>query len=595
MRAKRNLSAIEHRDTRRLVIYFCILAAVTALRLFLSKDICLHYEPNTVHDDVLQFVKGLNYADGSWMGEYNNMTLIKGVIFPIVLGSAVKLGVNFVFLTQLIYVLASITALFATRPIHKFSFASLLMYAFLVFNPLTYSTSVVRTYRDAIYHSLALWSLALIIGFALRYKDKNPLPRCLYALFSGVMLCAAVNTREDSQWLYVFYAAAFVVCIGFTITEKTTQRKALKLCTAAALLVVGYFSVALPICMKNYETYGVFLQDEYTSGGYVEAYGAFTRPRSESGIVMSKDVREKLYELSPTFATLKEQLDGEGSPVQAWKLGEEYSWMFIWAVRDAAANEGYYCDAVTADAFWRRVADEVNAVCDAGLIEASARRSVGISPPIDLSLAPAVLKKTFTEAGYVISAQGLSCLPEFIEMDRDVMEAYESALHCKISYYYLSGGGEKIPSPDVITANMRTLSRLTSIYGYITEALMLLCPGLLVYAVLRLKRSAGKLGRTVRRQLWLYAAVSVGLWLVFLLRSAMIAYIAVTCYSITGGSGYLAASFAPLYLAIAVSLLSMFAFISQIRCAENAEEGRCADKADGTFEPTRGDTTAPEQ
>lgn len=58
--------------------------------------------------------------------------------------------------------------------------------------------------------------------------------------------------------------------------------------------------------------------------------------------------------------------NGYGDP----ETGELNSGGIHWVLRKAAWTAGYYDTAQDAENFWRAVADEINAACDAGLVPA---------------------------------------------------------------------------------------------------------------------------------------------------------------------------------------------------------------------------------
>ncbi|MEI3014347.1 MAG: hypothetical protein V8T36_06175 [Ruthenibacterium lactatiformans] len=105
-----------------------------------------------------------------------------------------------------------------------------------------------------------------------------------------------------------------------------------------------------------------------------------------------------MYEVSPTFAKLQDVLEtpemynGYGDP----ETGELNSGGIHWALRKAAWTAGYYDTAQDAENFWRAVADEINAACDAGLVPAGRRHS-GVFSPIKAEYVAPTIGKFFDE------------------------------------------------------------------------------------------------------------------------------------------------------------------------------------------------------
>src|SRR5262249_23290558 len=87
--------------------------------------------------------------------------------------------------------------------------------------------------------------------------------------------------------------------------------------------------------------------------------------------------RERLYELSPALRSIQKTLDSEGfsSPGCTAANGEVSIHYAAWLLRQGASNEGHHESPAKARAFYRRVAQEVNAACDRGAIDGGPPRS----------------------------------------------------------------------------------------------------------------------------------------------------------------------------------------------------------------------------
>lgn len=89
---------------------------------------------------------------------------------------------------------------------------------------------------------------------------------------------------------------------------------------------------------------------------------------------------ERLFEISPKFAELKEFFEGRGG--EAWAAcgeqidGEINGGYFHWALIDAVKSRGYYKTAVEAEKYYTDLADEINRLCDEGVIESRCGKRV---------------------------------------------------------------------------------------------------------------------------------------------------------------------------------------------------------------------------
>jgi hypothetical protein len=105
-----------------------------------------------------------------------------------------------------------------------------------------------------------------------------------------------------------------------------------------------------------------------------------------------REVRERLYPISPAFATLRPEL--EGPTGEGWAGITEFlthrpqrereiaSVWFIWAMSRAVYDTGQAHNGKEAMAFYQRMAEEINSACDRGLIKADPPRT-GYLPPMN--------------------------------------------------------------------------------------------------------------------------------------------------------------------------------------------------------------------
>jgi hypothetical protein len=157
----------------------------------------------------------------------------------------------------------------------------------------------------------------------------------------------------------------------------------------------------------NQAHYGVTIGVDVLEGSFPAAYGAITRvtnPDPIPGVPTTRATREHIYAVSPAFARLATRL--EGSMQANWagygwqyypheRAGEEIrnGW-FTWALREAAAHEGVYADAATAESYWQTVADEINAAVASGSLAGSGPRN-GFFPVWHESYTSATLRNWF--------------------------------------------------------------------------------------------------------------------------------------------------------------------------------------------------------
>jgi hypothetical protein len=146
----------------------------------------------------------------------------------------------------------------------------------------------------------------------------------------------------------------------------------------AIALLIPLASLVLAVDVANYRTFHSFSKSDLTSPSFQAAYKALLRirPSHEQRFVsVSTEALETAYRVSPTFARLKPQFEGDlGHNWQVPALNslgvhEIGAPWFFWALRSVAANSGNIHDnAENADRFYRDVAAEINRACDEGRV-----------------------------------------------------------------------------------------------------------------------------------------------------------------------------------------------------------------------------------
>ena len=133
----------------------------------------------------------------------------------------------------------------------------------------------------------------------------------------------------------------------------------------------------LAVNAANYRTFHSFSKSELTESNFRAAFKSLLRiqpDRDHRFVSVSNDALQKAYSVSPTFARLRPQLEGDLGrnfkvpTLSALGLDEIGAPWFLWALRGTASTEGIHESATTARRFYRDVADEINRACDEGRI-----------------------------------------------------------------------------------------------------------------------------------------------------------------------------------------------------------------------------------
>jgi len=395
--------------------------ALTVAKLWLTRGQAVFAIGTATHDDRLFINLANALVGGGWLGPYDQLTLAKGAFYPLWIAGVFLLGLPLGFAQQLAYAGACAAVVRALAPLVASGPARLAAYAVLLWNPMSFeASSLGRILRQHISAPLALLIFAGLI--ALYARRAEPFRRLApWAAGLGAACAAFWMSREDVVWIApsaVLLAAAIVVAL---VRNRPVAWRAMA--QAGALALTCAVVPLLVVAAENARHYGWFGTVEFRASEFKDAYGALLRVRVGPElpfVPVTRQMREAIYPVSPTFALLRPHLDG---PIgEGWAGASNYvthvpagerqiggGW-FMWALRDSVAAAGFAHDAGQAMAFYHRLAFEVNQACDDGRLPAGPRRS-GFVPPWRPGLTRAWLASTVDFVDYLVSFRGFSAYP----------------------------------------------------------------------------------------------------------------------------------------------------------------------------------------
>jgi hypothetical protein len=362
-----------HHDTKFALGYaaFSILAYVA-----IATHTPLTLYPDAGHDDALFVSLGRHLAEGKWLGRYNEATLIKGPGYPVFLAAAQWLGTS-ISLAHALFHCFSVTAFVLV--LHRFMRSFLLsglLFTLLLWHPASLSVLLLRVIRDEIYYGQMLLILASLV--AMLFIPSNASRKILSSVICGLLLGWFWLTREEGAWIVpgivVLVAAALWAAI---------RRHRLRTLLAPLTIVVCIFAVTqIGYRAANWWAYGKFIGVEVKDKNFENAMGAIHSVRSggtKPFVSVTKAARERIYAVSPTFASLQDYLDGDQTLWSARltcgllpdSCGEIAAGWFLWVLRGAVAQKGHFASPTAAAAFFKQIADEISAACARGQLECS--------------------------------------------------------------------------------------------------------------------------------------------------------------------------------------------------------------------------------
>jgi hypothetical protein len=307
---------------------------------------------------------------GAWFGGYTDLTLIKEPFYPIYLALVQETGLTLPLANLLLYAAACVVACLAIRPIVRNGAVLAVMFAVLLFNPLTYSWEAWMGSRSEVNASLAL--LATACAMAILVRRHSSLGRLIvWWIGLGVAFAAFWLTREEAVWLVPGIA---VIAGAYALSIRHDPDRWLKLAGIAIPLAIVTLSSAA-VAEMNGRVYGWRTIVELKAPEFVSAYNSLARIVPEKVarlIVVPRSSRAIAYRVSPAARELQPAL--EGPLGRAWTdvvckssahiCTDIAGSFFVWALRDAVAAAGHYSSGGDARDYYLRLAAEIDHACD---------------------------------------------------------------------------------------------------------------------------------------------------------------------------------------------------------------------------------------
>jgi len=377
---------------RRAFLVLCVAAIAVKIWLTLSFDMKAADRPV---DDRLFVKLAEQIIHGQWLGPYDQYTLCKGPFFPIWIAATFLMHIPLLLSYQLLHAAACGLVVYAFGPVVPARPARLVLLLMLLFDPASFSVTFVSVDRGAIYMPFTMIIIACAAGMMVRL-DRGPRAMVGWSLGLGLALAAYWTTREEGVWILPFLG----VTLAYALFSIVRARTAVFAKTALTLLPAGICVAGLwGISAINYRYYGAFEVVDLKSPAFKRANGALMRVKAEQWnqyASVPQEVRHKIYAVSPAFAELRGYFEGKSGAswgTMAEKLlsggtprpEDIRGGFFMWALRDAVQSRNHYESRAEADAFYNRVADEINAACEDGRLICGPERAT-LMPPWHPSL-----------------------------------------------------------------------------------------------------------------------------------------------------------------------------------------------------------------
>ena len=313
------------------------------------------------HDDLHFYLQSRSIIGLQWLGAYNELTLIKGMVYPLFLSLVHMLGVSISFAEAFLYYSAALYLFVVVNDSFKSRGFAVAILILTLFQPVLWPATLIR---ENFYTSMTLFTF--VSFYQLVYPPNDQWLK--KSITAGIIFGLFVATREEWVWA----ALPLLFCAILLLIFKKNNQFVILL-KKYSLFLLAAMSVVLFIISMNYAYYQAPLKDEMFFSPYKRAYNSLFRVKAEKMpmIPINQQHRAMLYEISPAFTELKPILENSanhwlepGCRANSLMCGDYGGGWFLWAFRDAAAKIGYFETYKKSSDYFNKISYEIDGYCN---------------------------------------------------------------------------------------------------------------------------------------------------------------------------------------------------------------------------------------
>ena len=457
--------------------YIWLLIAVGAaiLRIGMMMRTPIYALANYKHDDLLLVTLAQHLQEGEWLGPYNNLTLVKGISFPVFLALCNRFCIPYLFGMGLFYTGAVILFVTAVREQISNRWVQLGIYLFLLYSPAMLSVDAQqRVYNCALVPGAILLVFAGVLGVFFR-RHRSWKTVLVWSCFLGFAFPFFWHLRNDTMWMLPFVLTGTGISIFCIIKKngfhKGTAVKSL-ICLIPVLTLVFSNLMIAGISQKNY---GLFVVNDRSGSSEAEFISRLMEMDEKSenpNVWVSQKAMKKAVEVSPALQEIQPQI--EEMFQSGWASGGEIVGdIVVWAFRDAMEAAGYYQgNAPETDAFYKRATAELDQAYEDGRLHKDGLLHLSaLSKGISWKDVPTLVKRIKSSFLAVVNARYAEVQLKKASGNRDQIRYFEAMTGANALY----PDGKTVDSEYYQTLRVAGISqKIIHIYQAVGWALFLL-------------------------------------------------------------------------------------------------------------------------
>ena len=363
------------KDTIKNIIFFIVIFILIILRINMILDFPIYGYIDFIDDDQLQVHQAKSLTEGKWLGNYGYNTLLKGPVFPLFLALISIFKLPYIFSVTFAYIVACCFFVYSIKDIIKNRVSLLIVFAFMLFNPIMLSADFQRVYRNSLTPTLAI-ALMSFFNIALINRNENKIAKYVW----GIVLASIVfpffyYIREDSMWLVPFILFYSFVIMVTNICECLKNKKIkIKNTIRTALLILPFITLIIfeqIIGNINLSYYGGKVVNQSNFESLNSAIYAINRVKNIDGNTEVTNSREKiryLYTISPSLNKISENFEMSLDIIAGGKDKEIEDGMFLWGFL-AGVSSSWYSTYEMQDELFKNISSEINKVIENNDVE----------------------------------------------------------------------------------------------------------------------------------------------------------------------------------------------------------------------------------
>lgn len=358
----------------RLLVF---MAAIILFKHVLLTGLPIFAHPGADHDDGMMVKMAEALLNGQWLGEYHELTLVKGLFFPLFLAVNALFGIPYSVAVPGFYTVACVIFIVGSRKLFKNEWPIYFIFAVLMLNPISFANETfTRVYRNSLIAGQVLIISGSLIAVYLNRFEKNS-KLAFWAVLSGLGVASLWHSREDGIWIIPLVLGVILISWGtFYFNKELRLKDKLTKGAIVGLPVAILILSTVLIASINYAYYGIYTTNELNDSHYtktIQLIYSVEAIEAVHNVSVPRSSMEKIYEAVPSLNEIRDEIDAS---MDHWSWYDqdvavrevEDGW-FFWSIREAVANSGYYRDAQTANNFYKQVNKELEEAFETGQLE----------------------------------------------------------------------------------------------------------------------------------------------------------------------------------------------------------------------------------